>query len=63
MVYCGMKNKAKLLERFQDAVQAYFDFGNAAGLAAKKELRDEIGDEAMLELADEYRKRKAEKND
>jgi len=51
----------KLFERFEEAVQEYFDHGTAAGLAAKKTLREEVGDEIMVELADEYRKRKGMK--
>ena len=53
-----MKNKEALLLRFSDACQAYIDHGAEAGLAAKRELRDEVGDATMAELAKVYKKRK-----
>ena len=45
-------------EQFADAVRAYWDKGREAGLAAKKELRDEVGDENMEALANEYEQRR-----
>ena len=51
-------DKEKMFERFEMAVQEYHDHGAAAGLIAKQELRDEIGDEAMADVAAEYKKRK-----
>ncbi len=51
-------NKEQMFERFELAVQEYHDHGAAAGLLAKQELRDEIGDEAMAEVAAEYKQRK-----
>ncbi len=56
-----MKNKEELLRRFEDAVQAFYDLGSGAGLAAKQEIIDEIGDVAYAELQEAYRQRKEKK--